>query len=242
MSADTSKNLALVLAPLAKKMRLDKTALKGAHGVNWTSDRLTYALLEAHVTSGPARGLCPIKEGESTTMVACLDFDSHRGETPWSEMVETAERVAEALRAKGYEPSPFRSTGGSGIHLIVQWATPQDAYSVRMAMRAALGACGLFDGAGGVAARCVEVFPKQDEVAEGGFGSMFILPLAGKSVPLDPIFGLEPMTKLDALNLTWPDSAPVPVLHMIGRRPAKIVTTVIIFGRTRSTAPSITAL
>ena len=33
-------------------------------------------------------------------------------------------------------------------------------------------------------------------------------------------------------------SEPVPVLHMIGSRPAMIATTVIIFGRTRSTAPS----
>ena len=32
-------------------------------------------------------------------------------------------------------------------------------------------------------------------------------------------------------------SEPAPVLHMIGSRPAMIATTVIIFGRTRSTAP-----
>jgi hypothetical protein len=36
-------------------------------------------------------------------------------------------------------------------------------------------------------------------------------------------------------------SEPAPTLHMIGKRPAMIATTVIIFGRTRSTAPSITA-
>ena len=32
-------------------------------------------------------------------------------------------------------------------------------------------------------------------------------------------------------------SAPVPWLHMIGSRPAMMAQTVIIFGRTRSTAP-----
>ena len=32
-------------------------------------------------------------------------------------------------------------------------------------------------------------------------------------------------------------SEPVPLLHMIGNSPAMIATTVIIFGRTRSTAP-----
>ena len=36
-------------------------------------------------------------------------------------------------------------------------------------------------------------------------------------------------------------SEPVPVLHMIGNRPAMMATTVIIFGRTRSTAPSMMA-
>ena len=37
-------------------------------------------------------------------------------------------------------------------------------------------------------------------------------------------------------------SDPAPVLHRIGSNPAMIATTVIIFGRTRSTAPSIIAL
>ena len=36
-------------------------------------------------------------------------------------------------------------------------------------------------------------------------------------------------------------SEPVPWLHMIGSRPAMMATTVIIFGRTRSTAPSMIA-
>ena len=36
-------------------------------------------------------------------------------------------------------------------------------------------------------------------------------------------------------------SEPAPVLHMIGSSQAMIATTVIIFGRTRSTAPSMIA-
>ena len=36
-------------------------------------------------------------------------------------------------------------------------------------------------------------------------------------------------------------SEPVPVLHMIGKSPAMIATTVIILGRTRSTAPDMIA-
>ena len=41
-------------------------------------------------------------------------------------------------------------------------------------------------GTKGVADGQVEVFPKQNEIAAGGFGNQFILPLAGKSVPLGP--------------------------------------------------------
>ena len=36
-------------------------------------------------------------------------------------------------------------------------------------------------------------------------------------------------------------SEPVPVLHMMGSSPAMMATTVIIFGRTRSTAPTMMA-
>ncbi len=36
-------------------------------------------------------------------------------------------------------------------------------------------------------------------------------------------------------------SEPVPVLHMIGNSPAMMATNAIIFGRTRSTAPSMMA-
>ena len=36
-------------------------------------------------------------------------------------------------------------------------------------------------------------------------------------------------------------SEPAPVLHMMGSRPPIIATTVIIFGRTRSTAPTMIA-
>jgi hypothetical protein len=36
-------------------------------------------------------------------------------------------------------------------------------------------------------------------------------------------------------------SEPVPLLHMIGSKPAMMATTVIIFGRTRSTAPTMMA-
>lgn len=204
------KNLARVLAPLAKRMRRDVTARKGANGSYWTAEPLTMAMLEHHCNGGPARGLCPIREGESVTMVACLDFDSHKGEVPWARMVQTVAAVADQLERRGLQPHPFRSSGGNGVHLLLTWASPQDAYSVRCLLSEALAACGLKDGAGGLVKGQVEVFPRQDEVGQGEHGNMFILPMAGHSVPLDPLFGYEPMSKEHALGLEWHDSQPVP--------------------------------
>ena len=211
MTSPNSRALALALKPLVSRMRRDVTAKKGKSGSYWTQESLTVEMLEHHVNGGPARGLCPIKPGESVTMVACLDFDSHGGETAWPEMAAAAERVSAALLERGVRVHPFRSSGGRGVHLIALWEQPQDAYSVRTLLTEALGACGLRDGAGGVAAGCVEVFPKQDEVPVDGHGNMFILPLAGQSVPLDTLFGLEPMGKEDALALEWVNSDPVSV-------------------------------
>jgi hypothetical protein len=161
------------------------------------------------VNGGPARGLCPILEGQSVTSVACLDFDSHKGEVDWAGMAAVVERVCDRLTAAGMQPHPWRSSGGNGIHVILLWETPQDAYSVRATLGEVLGACGLKDGAGGVIAKQVEVFPRQNEVGVGEFGNQFILPLAGKSVPLDPLFGFEPLAKSDALATTWAFSEPV---------------------------------
>lgn len=187
------------------------TARKGARGSFWKHDEpLTEERLVQHVNGGPARGVCPIKEGESVTLVAVLDFDSHGGETAWPEMQRAAENVMVDLRSHGYRPIPFRSSGGRGIHLYLLWDEPQDAYSVRAELAHILELGGLKSGAKGVVAREVEIFPKQDEVQAGEFGNQFILPLAGHSEPLDELMGLEPMGKEWVLQMSWPTSKPVP--------------------------------
>jgi hypothetical protein len=211
MNDDLKAALARSLVPLVKRMRQDVTARKGSNGSYWTDERITPALLEHHVNGGPARGLSPIKEGQSVTMVACLDFDSHKGEVPWDQMAERAALVADRLAHQGLRVTPFRSSGGNGIHLIMLWDEPQDAYSVRALLGEVLGACGLKDGAGGLIQGQVEVFPRQDSVGQGEYGNQFILPLAGRSVPLDLVFGLEPQSKDAALGLEWPSSDPVPL-------------------------------
>lgn len=180
--ADINNPLIPALIPLTKRVRRDVTAVKRADGVQaWTRERLTVENLAKHLNGGPARGVCPIKAGESVTLVALLDFDSHGGETPWPQMSCIAAGVVDVLTlAYGCEPLAFRSSGGRGIHLYLMWDEPQDARSVRVWLGHVLGFCGLRNGVGGVAAGCVEVFPKQDSVPADGFGNQFILPLAGK--------------------------------------------------------------
>ncbi len=196
---------AAALAPLVERVRTDVTAVRGKNGVAWTREPLTPTRIARHLNGGPARGVCPIGAGESTLRAAALDLDSHKGEVAWPEMVETAITIMEASARAGIRLSAFRSYGGKGIHLYALWDAPQDAYSVRRALRAVLAEVGLEDGTGGVGKGQVEIYPRQDSVPEDGFGNQFILPLAGQSVALDPL-ELEPM---DAGDLVWPVSEPV---------------------------------
>lgn len=174
------------LLPLVKRVRTDVTAVRDADGTQaWTHQKLTTERIRAHLNGGPARGVCPIKAGESTTMVAVLDFDSHGGEVNWDEMSAKVAVVAETLGMIGMEPILFRSGGGKGVHLYLLWDAPQDAYSVRVMLIEALSVAGLKSGAKGLVQGEVEIFPKQDSVAADGFGNQFILPGSRASTPLE---------------------------------------------------------
>ncbi len=184
MTAD--KRLVDALKPLTSRCRTDVTAVRRpGKSAAWTSQPLTDERIGQHLNGGPARGLCPIREGESTTMVGLLDFDSHKGEVSWVAMSETVAGVVDCLElAHGMEPILFRSSGGAGVHLMLIFQEPQDCYSLRQFLGHVLASCGLKSGDAGVKMKEVEIFPKQNNVAAGKFGSMFVLPLANRSVPL----------------------------------------------------------
>lgn len=196
------------LQPLLDRVRTDVSAVKTANGVQaWTKEPLTPARIAAHLGGGPARGVCPIQEGEATVRAAVLDLDSHKGEVSWLDMCAAAIAITAQLNVYGLIPTPFASSGGAGIHLILLWDEPQDAYSVRQLLAECLKAAGYSSGTRGIARREVEIFPKQNYVRPGGYGNQFVLPLAGKSVPLDPTAGLA---KLDRdTPFTWFISDPV---------------------------------
>ena len=213
--------LAAALEPLISRVRTDVTAVKRPEGGSrWTTDPLTPERIARHLNGGPARGVCLIKPGESVTLAALLDFDSHHGEVSWPEMSEVVGRVADALvLGWGAEPLLFRSSGGRGVHLYLLWDVPQDARSVRQWLAGVLRSVGLRSGTKGVGAGEVEVFPKQNSVEVGGFGNQAILPLAGESVLVErcDLSGLliERGAVLEAGD--WRMSPAVPVVEASAR-------------------------
>lgn len=212
MTSPSNQELVASISRLWERTRRDISAVKTPDGSRWTTESLHEDALLHHVNGGPARGAALIRPGESVTRLAVLDFDSHKGETPWSEMEAAAERVADHLTTKGYAPIPFRSSGGRGIHLWLVWEHPQDAYSVRMMLIEALQVCGFKNGTKGVARGEVEVFPKQNEIIDDDKhkGNQVILPLAGLSEPIDLEFGI-PRGRDYYVKNDMPFSAVVPV-------------------------------
>lgn len=214
--SDDPEAYLLAMAPLLARVRRDVRAVKlrqdtstqKAGDTKCERKPLSDAAMIEHFSGRERYGAYLMEKGSTTTRVALLDLDSHKGETPWPEMQRVALALVEHLERAGCRPIPFRSAGGAGIHLLMLWDEPQDAYSVRYALRTALAACGMVDGTGGVARGEIEAFPKQDVCAD--VGHMFYLPLGGKSAPLDP-FELDDMPREYVLEMEWPLSAPVPV-------------------------------
>jgi hypothetical protein len=177
------------LRPLVERMHTGHCWRKTKDGPRRIAEPFDAMKLNEHAAGTNAYGLCPIAPGTSTTRVACLDLDSHKGEVPWDEMDGAAAVIADVLIRQGMHPHEFRSSGGQGVHIYLVWDEPQDAYSVREILRSVLEVCGFKPGTGGVAKREVEIFPKQDSVPADGSGSMFILPFAGKSEPIGEFVG-----------------------------------------------------
>ena len=208
----TSDPLVHVLEPILKRVRTDVFWLvKNGSQPRCVKRPLRETDLLNHVRGGSRCGVAPICPGTSVTKVGLLDFDSHKGETSWADMKVVVMKVVNILQSSGVLPIPFRSSGGKGVHLYLLWDTPQDAYSVRSFLRCVLKSAGFTDGTKGVAHNEVEVFPKQNTVADGGFGNMFILPLAGKSTPLE-VTNLEDIGKANVHQINWSVSADVPVV------------------------------
>lgn len=174
--------------PLITRLRTDVCwIVKPGQPPSRINSPLTKARVLKHLSGGARVGACPIKAGEDTVRVAVLDFDSHKGATPWQDMQKVIRRVAAYAVVEGLTPVIFRSSGGAGAHAYFLWDEPQDAFSVRQLLSNILKSCGLENGTEGVAKSQVEIFPKQNSVGKDRFGNMFVLPMAGKSCLLDSV-------------------------------------------------------
>ena len=95
--ADLNDPRMAALAPLTARVRRDVTAVKRGGRQSWTDEPLTKLRLAQHLNGGPARGVCPIKPGESVTMVGLYDLDSHGGVTSWDRMAVTGAALVDQL-------------------------------------------------------------------------------------------------------------------------------------------------
>lgn len=178
----TTREKVAALKPLVDRLYQGHCWIKTPQGPRRLDETFDDFKLAEHVAGRKAYGLAFVAPGASTCRAAALDFDSHNGETTPEVMLETVRTVLFVAELEGLPGVAFRSSGGKGYHIYFLWDEPQDAHSVRHAMRLLLAACGLEPGTKGVAAGQVEVYPKQDRVAPDGYGSMIVLPLAGESV------------------------------------------------------------
>ncbi|MBN3809430.1 AAA family ATPase [Paraburkholderia sp. Ac-20347] len=199
------------LAPIFSRVVTSHCWVKRNGKLSHLRDPLTRERMAHHLNGGPYYGCAQIAPGSSTTRIACLDFDDHARTLDWDAMRAAATAVCAAAETMGLRPLPFRSSGGAGIHVYFLWDAPQDAHSVRACLRELLLRCELAAGTKGLAAGQVEIFPKQDSVPADGYGNMFVLPLAGQSVPLDA-FELDDMPREYAAQMEWAASAAVPVV------------------------------
>lgn len=233
----TTREKVAALMPLVERMNRSHCWIKTPDGPRRLAEPFTEFMLAEHCAGRKAYGLCPIAPGESTCRVALLDFDSHDGATDWPGMVRTARDVMDAAALLfGLRGVAFRSGGGRGVHVYFLFNEPQDAHSVREALKEVLAACDLKPGTAGVAAGAVETYPKQDRVEVGDFGSMAILPLARKSVLLDN--DGNPLPRDAILSLSWPMSESVPFVAQ-APKPERVITSIPDLDRLRSALAAI---
>lgn len=212
------------LEGLTTRARQDRCAARGTTGGGyWLSAALTTGQIRQHLTGYLGCGVGFMTPGESTTRLALLDLDSHKGKTSFEEMTTTADRLCARLESIGLRPAVFRSSGGAGLHIWLLWDHPQDGYSVRQALRGVLTAEGLTEGAGaGIAGGQVEIFPKKNDVPANETGCMAILPFWNKSEMMIDEFGigLAPAGRARIVGFNWPISDAVP--YLVNTAPARV--------------------
>ena len=95
----TSNPFINALTPILSRVRTDVFWLAKNNGNPWcVKESLRESNLLNHVRGGARCGVAPICPGTSVTKVGLLDFDSHKGETNWSDMEVVVMKVINILQ------------------------------------------------------------------------------------------------------------------------------------------------
>ena len=168
---------------------------------------LTPADVENHLNGTQPIGIYLVDQGSDQCRFGIFDIDDHEGRAGWEPVCAVAKHIQTSLTACGLRFVSFRSGGGKGIHIALPFASPVKAAVLRKLMKQLLKSLALKDGSRGVEAKEVEVFPKQDKVAVGSYGSLVAVPLARQSVLLDKDFSPSTAAPLAILQGLKPNES-----------------------------------
>ena len=156
---------------------------------------LTVDAIERHLANQAQKdaiGVYPLLD-DNRVCFAVFDVDNKGSPLPWSDFIDKVRPLLDRVREDG-QALLVRSGGGHGLHIVLFFAEPQNAFRVRGYMVQLLGECELSEGTtGGVQGGCVEIYPKQAGVDK--LGNLIALPFARKSVPLDDDLQPLPLEK-----------------------------------------------
>lgn len=133
---------------------------------------------ERNGNNGERFGAYFVLPGTDRCMAACLDLDDHDGSIGLDAMSTLADDIVARLADDMVYGHKVMSPGGAGYHIWMIWDEPQQAAGVRAVLAKAIGDLGYKNGAGGIAKKQIEVFPKQDSVDKGEMGNAANLPNA----------------------------------------------------------------
>lgn len=119
-----------------------------------------------HIAGKRCLGIYPIFNGTQVNF-SCVDFDNH-ADHPDPEWQEKTERVSAFLSEQEIPHDVEVSSSGSGSHIWIYLSKPADAWLVRAFWRVISAKTNV---------PMVEVYPRQDSVAEGKLGNLIRVPL-----------------------------------------------------------------
>lgn len=210
-----------------------QTPDKAVFPISVTSGETQEAVLRAHMAGQTRIGAYTTIPGASMVRWGCYDLDGlgHAATNSLCDPHKAADTLEASLLALGVPVLRERSGGGSGWHLWVVFDSLRAARDVRHWLRNALRCLAGFDVNDGskfdpAYPRGVEVFPKQDALAEDESGNLVWLPFWGNAPDGNLYHRGEVIETLPLYHLdyTAPEEAPPkPTAGQRGKTRAKDV-------------------